>query len=256
MNLNFKRELVENYHGKTQIARILTETWMEENMFCPRCGYLRINHFPNNRPVADFYCPNCKCEFELKSKHGRLSEKVNDGAYSTMIERITSNQNPDFFFMGYDENSFQVRDLIMIPKHFFVPNIIEKRKPLSKNARRAGWTGCNILISKVPEQGRIRIVDNGIVTDAATIVDKVSHGKALEILDINARGWVMDILICMNMLPGVDFSLNDMYSFEDWLKQKHPQNNNVKPKIRQQLQMLRDKGLVEFLGNGHYRKIV
>ena len=60
----------------------------------------------------------------------------------------------------------------------------------------------------------------------------------------------------MNRLPQSEFALDDIYSFEDALKQKHPQNKNVKPKIRQQLQMLRDKGFVEFLGNGQYRKIV
>jgi len=38
------------------------------------------------------------------------------------------------------------------------------------------------------------------------------------------------------------------------LQAKHPQNQNVKPKIRQQLQILRDRGFIEFLGNGYYRK--
>lgn len=256
MDLNFRRELIKNYHGKTQIARILTETWMVDNMFCPRCGNMRIEHFPNNRPVADFYCPNCKCEFELKSKHGNLSEKITDGAYNTMIERITSNQNPDFFFMGYDEENFQVRDLILIPKYFFVPNIIEKRKPLSQNARRAGWVGCNIIISEVPEQGRIKIIEHGEVNNIHSIINKVNRGNALEISDINSRGWLIDVLTCVNMLQGSDFLLSDMYSFEDQLRQKHPQNNNVRPKIRQQLQILRDKGFVEFLGNGRYRKIM
>lgn len=256
MELNLKTQLAENYHGNTQIARVVTETWIADNMFCPRCGSMRIEHFPNNRPVADFYCPICGCEYELKSKSGRLSEKVNDGAYTTMIERITSNQNPDFFFMGYDKAVSRVRDLILIPKHFFVPGIIEKRKPLSENARRAGWVGCNILISRIPEQGRIHIISNGEVADVSTVIEKVKLGTSLETTDINARGWLMDTLNCMNMLPNIEFSLSDMYTFEETLKQKHPQNNNVKPKIRQQLQLLRDKGFIEFLGNGKYRKVM
>jgi len=37
------------------------------------------------------------------------------------------------------------------------------------------------------------------------------------------------------------------------LQAKHPENHNVKAKIRQQLQYLRDKGVIEFLGRGHYR---
>ena len=46
-----------------------------------------------------------------------------------------------------------------------------------------------------------------------------------------------------------------MYQFEDILKVKHPRNNNIRPKIRQQLQFLRDKGFIEFLGDGKYRKV-
>jgi type II restriction enzyme len=46
-----------------------------------------------------------------------------------------------------------------------------------------------------------------------------------------------------------------MYKFENLLQIKHPANNNIKPKIRQQLQILRDKGFIEFLGNGKYRKV-
>lgn len=39
-------------------------------MYCPVCGFPTIEKFPNNRAVADFYCLNCKTEFEQKSKNG------------------------------------------------------------------------------------------------------------------------------------------------------------------------------------------
>ncbi|HDT15115.1 MAG TPA: hypothetical protein ENN55_02790 [Firmicutes bacterium] len=32
----------------------------------------------------------------------------------------------------------------------------------------------------------------------------------------------------------------------------HPENRNIKPKIRQQLQFLRDKGYLYFEGKGRY----
>ena len=64
----------------------------------------------------------------------------------------------------------------------------------------------------------------------------------------------MDVLNCVNAISSAEFTLNEMYSFENELKIKHPQNNNIKPKIRQQLQFLRDMGFIEFLGNGIYRK--
>ena len=255
MNLNFENIETMQYHSASQIARVKTEGWVADNMYCPRCGNLKINHFENNRPVADFYCPNCKNEFELKSKTGSLAKKINDGAYATMIERITSNVNPDFFFMNYSKENQRVKDFILIPKHFFVPDIIEKRKPLAETARRAGWVGCNILIGKIPEQGRVHIITNGQINDMQSVLQKVNKGKLLEVGDLKARGWLMDILNCVNKISTESFSLSDVYLFTDYLSVKHPHNNNVQAKIRQQLQFLRDLGFIEFLGKGQYRKI-
>ena len=172
-----------------------------------------------------------------------------------MIMRITGNQNPDFFFMTYSKKEQSVKDFMLVPKHFFVPDIIEKRKPLSETAKRAGWVGCNILLDKIPLQGRISIVSNGVVTDFKNVIDKIKQSQQLEIKDLNHRGWIMDILNCINSIPQPIFTLNDMYLFEGELVAKHPNNKNIKPKIRQQLQFLRDKGFIEFLGHGLYRKI-
>jgi type II restriction enzyme dpnI len=46
-----------------------------------------------------------------------------------------------------------------------------------------------------------------------------------------------------------------MYEFETELAAQFPENKHIKDKIRQQLQILRDQGKIEFLGNGHYRKL-
>ena len=112
MNLSFDNNAIKNYHSETQIARVLTENWVNQNMYCPRCGNLHIAQFENNRPVADFYCPSCNNEYELKSKNGVLGCKINDGAYSKMIDRITSNNNPDFFFMSYSKSELKVKEYI------------------------------------------------------------------------------------------------------------------------------------------------
>ena len=57
------------------------------------------------------------------------------------------------------------------------------------------------------------------------------------------------------MIENKDFTLDQIYRFEELLAEKHPDNHHVKDKIRQQLQMLRDNGIIEFTGRGHYRKI-
>ena len=255
MQLDLNIELVRHYHSASQVARILTESWVTDNMFCPQCGHLHIEHFGNNRPVADFFCPICRNEYELKSKNGALGNKVADGAYETMIERITGNENPDFFFMNYSKASFKVVDFIFIPKYFFVPAIVEKRNPLKDTARRAGWVGCNILIGRIPEQGRIDIVSNGIASDITSVMKKVKKSARLQTTNIESRNWMMDVLNCINRIPTMEFTLDDIYRFDNILHTMHPYNNNIRPKIRQQLQVLRDRGFIEFTKRGKYTKI-
>ncbi|MEZ4900588.1 MAG: hypothetical protein R2822_01915 [Spirosomataceae bacterium] len=68
------------------------------------------------------------------------------------------------------------------------------------------------------------------------------------------RGWILDIMNCIDLIPNEKFTLNDIYKFENTLKMKHPQNNFIKDKIRQQLQLLRDKGIIEFISRGCYKK--
>ena len=252
VSLNFDQST--GYHSLSQCARVVTEGWVERNIYCPRCGNDRIQHFPNNSPVADFFCPSCRNQYELKSKKGNFGSKITDGAYHTMIERITSNSNPDFFFMSYSADTQNVQNLIVVPKYFFVPGIIEKRAPLAETARRANWVGCNILFTEIPRQGRIFIICNGVPREKESVVAQLNQVKALETADLSSRGWLLDVLSCVNEIPEMEFSLETMYRFEEVLRRKHPENNHICDKIRQQLQVLRDKGFLDFLSRGHYRK--
>ncbi|MGI5173245.1 restriction endonuclease [Treponema sp. OMZ 840] len=256
MTFDFNRELARQYHSRSQISRVLTEDWLERNVFCPVCGAPYINRYKNNHPVGDFYCEQCASDFELKSKEnssGRLSNTITDGEYGTMIERITSFRNPNFFFITYTD--YSVINLVVIPNHFFTPEIIIKRKPLGPNARRAGWTGCTIDISSIPESGKIFMIKNRVEINRDTVLSLYAKTKALRTESLECRGWLLDTLACIDRIREKDFSLNQVYEFERELKKKHPDNNFIKDKIRQQLQVLRDKNFIEFIAPGRYRKL-
>ena len=60
------------------------------------------------------------------------------------------------------------------------------------------------------------------------------------------RGWTLDVLTAVRGLNREHFLLDDIYSKERDLAALHPANRHVRDKIRQQLQVLRDKGLLEF----------
>ena len=254
MNLHFNLTLSSQYSSNSQISRVLTEGWVKENSFCPNCNNEPLSQFNNNLPVADFYCLNCSQEYELKSKNGLLSNKIVDGAYHTMIKRIESENNPNFFLLTYDKLKWSVRDFLIIPKHYFIPDFIEKRKPLSENARRAGWTGCNILLDKVPSSGRIFLVKNSTIINRNLVIEKWKETEFLKNVNQKSRGWLIDILGCIDLIPNETFRLEDVYKFEADLKIKHSNNNFIKDKIRQQLQLLRDKGVIDFVSRGLYKK--
>ena len=71
--------------------------------------------------------------------------------------------------------------------------------------------------------------------------------------EISAKGWLLDTMLCVEKIGRKEFSLNEMYAFENELSKKHPGNRHIKDKIRQQLQILRDKGYLKFTGRGNYR---
>ena len=256
MNLSFNTNLASGYSSNSQIARVLTEDWVKTNSYCPDCGEINLQEFINNKPVADFYCNQCKSEFELKSKNSNtIGKKIVDGAYSTMINRINSDNNPNFFFLTYDKVKWEVKNFLIIPKHYFISEIIEERKPLALTARRAGWIGCNINLTKVPENGRIYLIKNSEIISKEKVRAKWQGTEFLKNKKGVSKGWILDVMNCVDTIKKDSFSLNDIYQFEAVLKIKYPENNFIKDKIRQQLQFLRDKGLIEFKGRGNYKKI-
>jgi type II restriction enzyme len=255
MNLHLNTALANQYRSKSQAARVITEEWVSCNAFCPICGNPEIRQFENNRPVADFYCDNCHSEFELKSKanvKGELPPKIPDGAYDTMVSRITSFNNPHLLVLTHNQSD--VKNFLIIPKHFFTPTIIEKRKPLANTARRAGWIGCNIIIGDIPSAGKIPIIKNGTENTAQEVMNEYAKTKTLETRNVEKRGWLLDVLSCVERITSESFSLEQIYNFEYELKAKHPENNFVRDKIRQQLQFLRDRGFIEFTSRGVYKK--
>lgn len=254
MNLNLNTKLAEGYSSNSQIARILTENWVKENSYCPCCGELPLIEFDNNKPVADFYCKKCREQFELKSKNGKLSSTITDGAYSTMIQRINSNENPNFFFLTHTKD-WSVDNFLIIPKQFFTTEIIIKRKPLTDSARRAGWVGCNIDISSIAEAGKVFLIKNSTLIPRDIVEDSFKKTLFLREKNTESKGWILDIMTCVDLIKKQSFTLEDIYTFEERLKLKYPNNNFIKDKIRQQLQILRDKGFIEFTTRGNYRKI-
>lgn len=58
---------------------------------------------------------------------------------------------------------------------------------------------------------------------------------------------------CVESIGKREFEIEDVYAFDRHLSRLHPGNQNVRPKIRQQLQYLRDRSYLDFVERGRYR---
>lgn len=250
----YNQEVMKNYKSNSQIIRVLTEYWFLNQMYCPCCLNLKIKNFPNNTKGADFFCSNCQNEFQLKSSKNKFKNKVLDGGYNTMKDIILNNKSPNFFLLNYSISDWYIKHLILIPKFFITFSMLEKRRPLSASARRAGWVGCNFLIERLPNEGKIPIIQNEKILDKEEINKTWRKMFFFNSTKPEFRGWTSDILKIVEELP-IKFSLNEVYEYEKYLKEIHLSNKNIKPKIRQQLQILRDNRVIKFLSNGNYLKI-
>ncbi|MCK9337677.1 MAG: restriction endonuclease [Arcobacteraceae bacterium] len=252
--LSLNMLLSNQYNSNSQKARVLTESWVFDNIFCPICGTNIIN-YQNNKPVADFYCEKCKEDYELKSKSGKkLGKTIADGAYHTMIERISSETNPNFFFLNYDKSSYEVINFLTVPSYLFMPEMIIPRTKGIPN--RPNYIMCNIDISSIPNTGKIFYIQDKVIQSKSKVLDDWNKTSFLKTsTNLQAKGWLLDIIKCIERINKKHFNLQDMYIFENILKIKYPNNNNIQAKIRQQLQILRDKGYLKFNEKGNYEVI-
>lgn len=191
--------------------------------------------------------------FQLKSKSSEIGNRIVDGAFSAMRKTILADLTPNLFLLHYALQRLSVENVFLIPHFAFSLSMLEKRKPLSPTARRAGWVGCNFLLTQIPADARIPIVLDGKACAPAKVRTAYRKIHQLENLKVENRGWTLDVLNIVRALNKKEFSLSDVYAHENELAKLHPNNFHIQPKIRQQLQMLRKMGLLTFLGEGTYR---
>jgi type II restriction enzyme len=252
MQVALPRDLARSYKSPTQQARVVSEAWGEENLYCSNCVSPRLRRLPTNTPALDFECPMCASLYQLKSQRHRFTSRINDAAYDKMRAAILARRTPNILALHYNADIWTVRNLFLVPSFAFSLSCLEKRKALRSSAERAGWVGCNILLVNIPPDARIPVVVEGQPADPRQVRQQYDRLRPLQKLKAEARGWTLDVLNVLRSMRREEFSLAEAYAFEGELARLHPQNRNIRPKIRQQLQILRDMGFIEFLGKGKY----
>ena len=253
MDLQLPTEGLNRYKSASQRARMGTEAWGAINFFCPVCKSPRLDIASRNTAAVDYLCPKCASPFQLKSQSKPFGNRIVDAAYSEMKRAILSDSTPNLYVLHYDLTQWAVRTVILIPHFAFALSAIECRPPLAPTARRAGWIGCNILLSKIPGDARIPVVESGKALPASEVRQAYKRLRPLENLKVETRGWTLDVLNVVRSLNKKEFTLSDVYAHADELAKLHPKNAHISEKIRQQLQVLRDLHLLEFLTPGTYK---
>ena len=170
-----------------------------------------------------------------------------------MKRAIISNQTPNLLLLHYKSPQMTVQNLILIPHFAFSLSCVQERKPLSNNARRAGWVGCNFRLDRIPVDAKIPVIRDGTALPANEVRAAYQRVRPLEALHTEKRGWTLDVLNVVRSLGKNAFALQEVYDCEDSLAKLHPRNRHIREKIRQQLQVLRDLGFLKFSGSGNYR---
>lgn len=150
ISLHFDPALAASYTSKSQMARVMMETWAELNLYCLCCPSDRLGRLPANTPLADFNCPRCSREYQLKSKNGRFDGRVEGAEYKRVLNAIRSGVLPEYFLAEYDTRWSMLVWVRAIPGRKIDEARVAARRPLKRTAKRAGWVGCNINITGLP----------------------------------------------------------------------------------------------------------
>jgi len=255
MRLDCDLSAATSYKSQPQISRVLSEAWFSENGYCLACDSDRLSPTPANTQASDFTCRICSGRYELKAFRLKPTRKLVDGAYGSLISRIQSGSVPNLMLLERNEK-WQIRALTAVHHLFLTPDVVEKRKPLSPTARRAGWVGCNIRLDLIGKDAQISLIKDGMPSDRTIVRERFRQFERLDGIPIRSRGWTTFTLGAIRGLQRNEFSLNDVYSMEQIFATAYPNNRNIRAKMRQQLQVLRDLGYMEFSKRGMYRLLI
>ena len=224
--------------------RDLCENWFLDNVFCPNCGYEKLNKTPSS--ASTFCCSACQNKFLLTYREEKDESQLSvelPFSYNKIISQIESALIPDTFVLFFNEYC-DVTRLFLVHKKFITTDAIIQKGNVPF-----------LALDKILGLGIIRFFQYEEDLDGSEILAAYQNAKLAEEESAEFNGWVKDVYLCIVKIGKEEFELNDVYRYVDYLKQKHVNNNTIEAKIRQQLQVLRKRGYLEFLGHGRFRRL-
>tara|TARA_B100000767_G_C19705943_1_gene510538 strand:+ start:818 stop:1285 length:468 start_codon:yes stop_codon:yes gene_type:complete len=140
------------WKNNSRILGRAAEIYSYENIKCVNCNELNWFECVTNEKSKDLVCKTCGQKYQIKCKN--TTEKSYDnikknnifktvGAeYNTTLKSI--DYQIDYIIILYEKVEKSILDIIHIKSSNITSDNIIPRNPLSDNARRAGWQGCNL----------------------------------------------------------------------------------------------------------------
>jgi phosphatidylserine/phosphatidylglycerophosphate/cardiolipin synthase-like enzyme len=236
---------------KTQTASLIAQNIISKVDF-RYINSFKLAHFQNGASDLEalkiFMKENCK-QKNVHNLHAKLFV-IDDRAIITSGNLTPGGlrNNLEYGVLISDEHVREIkRDYLTIFNNPEYPKIT--LKVLDK---------ADAILQSIPKekQVKIKISDKSLFDE---IINDENHEEKFEggtesVLR-NLSPWEQDVFVCLTNLSNDVFTLRDVYQFEKHLSKLHPRNQNVQAKIRQQLQQLRDVGLLEFIRPGLYKKL-
>ena len=127
---------------------------------CPKCKSKKsLKRLSANFKCADIVCDFCGYLAQVKSKNvkdiNKLPNQILGAAWSVQKERMDSGIYFPLYIVLVNEKKYSI---YYLPVDYQDKEIFVKRKPLSKNAKRAGWQGFYYDLSKIDKNTIKRIL--------------------------------------------------------------------------------------------------
>lgn len=255
MDLRLPTHFGDDYQSQSQKARRITEPWGADNLYCCACPTNGLHPEKTNAQVSDFLCSGCVERYQLKSQSKKIGGRILGSNYQKLVDAVLGNRSPSFFLLHYQTPEWMVRNLLVIPRFAISPSVIIKRKPLSATARRKNWTGYVLDVGMIPESAKIPLIIEGAEVPRRVVREQFARIAKIQALKPEQRGWTLDVLRCVESLPSEVFTNEQVYAFETELAKLYPDNRHIRDKIRQQLQVLRARGLLRQSKRGVWQRV-
>jgi len=136
-----------------QLLGDLGEKLVAKTIGCPGCKNTgkSLRALPTNFKCADVICDFCGYLAQIKTKTvtnvDELPKQLLGAAWGPQKERMDAGIYFPLFVVLV-ESSGRKKSIWYLPRDLLTRDMFTPRKPLSPNARRAGWQGYNINIDR------------------------------------------------------------------------------------------------------------